>query len=148
MPKWQVTLGKNGVETIHGYGEAAIAPDPASVRLSRGSPPRHLHRSAHVGPCVPSPCRGSDAAGGCAAGTVNDKEKKLIADMLPDLKSQARSAPPYIPPRSSRNTECRLTVESASCQRAGNFLLAHRVEFDCWMEQAAKGVEWAKANIK
>mmetsp|Transcript_8751 Transcript_8751/g.18843 ORF Transcript_8751/g.18843 Transcript_8751/m.18843 type:complete len:346 (-) Transcript_8751:263-1300(-) len=48
-----VTLGKNGVETIHGYG------------------------------------------------TVNDKEKKLIADMLPDLKAQA-----------------------------------------------AKGVEWAKANAK
>ena len=41
---------------------------------------------------------------GLPAGTVNDKEKKLIADMLPDLKAQVR--PRSLPQRHSSPFTC------------------------------------------
>jgi hypothetical protein len=93
-------------------------------------------------PDVASCCRPSHADGltsidkrawlDClGAGTVNDKEKKLIADMLPDLKAQVFFY------------ALLHTVEFHIVQRSGWCFVDGPLG-----EQAAKGVEWAKANSK
>jgi hypothetical protein len=102
---------------------------------------------------------------GLPAGTVNDKEKKLIADMLPDLKAQVR--PRSLPPAAlssihvlplllwqQHRLQCRaflamhLFTSREKCAVTQMWALtAAAAAADSW-GQAAKGVEWAKANLK